>query len=132
MAKDTDHTASPSTTAASARSVRKKPSSARATRSTARPVPSGDTASKLTARGIEGDAVARGVGRTRTVQAETVRRLIDAHRADGSRAALGAELRALLDGASPDERRSLRRMLAAPPPRTDGVDPDTELAPGWR
>ncbi len=42
-------------------------------------------------------------------------------------------IRALLDGASPDERKALRRVLfdkSASNP--DGIDPDNELAPGWR
>jgi polyphosphate kinase len=102
-------------------------------RAPARPATAGDTVAALNPQGIERAAVARGVQRARTVQAETVSRLLDAHRADASRAGLSSELRALLDGASPDERRSLRKLLAAPAPASeDGIDPDAELAPGWR
>ncbi|MFO1269176.1 MAG: polyphosphate kinase 2 [Rubrivivax sp.] len=51
-----------------------------------------------------------------------------------------AEVRALIEGASPDEVRSLRRLLFAPQTGgpgeaggTDsGTDPDLELARGWR
>ena len=41
--------------------------------------------------------------------------------------------RALIEGASIDEIKALKRMLTqrAPPP-TPGIDPDTELAPNWR
>ncbi len=59
-----------------------------------------------------------------------------AHHAQGADGAPGQwldQLRALVDGASPDEVKSLRRVLfdrpTAPKP---GIDPDLELAPGWR
>jgi len=103
------------------------------TRAPARRATAGDIVAALNPQGIEHDAIARGAQRARTVQAETVSRLLDAHRADTSRAQLSSELRTLLDGTSPDERRSLRKLLAAPAPASgDGIDPDAELAPGWR
>jgi polyphosphate kinase 2 len=45
-----------------------------------------------------------------------------------------ARLQALVDGASPDERRALRRSLAAArkAPRAEGGDPDAELVANWR
>ncbi|HET9821652.1 MAG TPA: polyphosphate kinase 2 [Burkholderiaceae bacterium] len=44
------------------------------------------------------------------------------------------QLRALLTGASPDEVKALRRALfkREKKPGRGGVDPDAELAPGWR
>ena len=106
---------------------------ATAVRTPARPIDAGDTVPTLSERGIEDHTVARAVNRARVVQAETVSQLIGAHRGDASRAALSSELRALFEGASPDERKALRRMLAAASPATsDGLDPDAELAPGWR
>jgi polyphosphate kinase 2 len=43
------------------------------------------------------------------------------------------QLQALIDGASPDEVRALRRTLFnRAPMAAAGVDPDTELSPGWR
>ncbi|MEI6301694.1 MAG: polyphosphate kinase 2 [Betaproteobacteria bacterium] len=43
------------------------------------------------------------------------------------------QLQALLDGASPDEVKALRRTLfSRDEPAEAGVDPDTELAAGWR
>jgi polyphosphate kinase 2 len=43
------------------------------------------------------------------------------------------QLQAIIDGASPDEVRSLRRTLFnRAPVATPGVDPDTELSAGWR
>jgi polyphosphate kinase 2 len=46
----------------------------------------------------------------------------------------GAQLRALIAGSSPDDLALLRGSLATPQrvPAAPGVDPDTELAPGWR
>ena len=43
------------------------------------------------------------------------------------------QLQALIDGASPDEVRALRRTLFnRAPAATAGTDPDTELSAGWR
>jgi polyphosphate kinase 2 len=43
------------------------------------------------------------------------------------------QLQALIDGASPDEVRALRRTLfSRAPVAAAGVDPDTELSAGWR
>jgi len=142
MAKESDIKGSGTAGAARARPARKAMPRRRAGRqvesphrgrAAPRPTTAGDTAPKLSPQGIEHDTIARAVQRARTVHAETVSRLVGAHRGDASRAAVSSELRALLDGASPDERKALRRMLAAPGVQHDGApDPDTELAPGWR
>jgi len=110
-----------------------RPRSLRRARGGARRASAGDTVAALTARGAEADAVGRGVQRARTVQTETLLRLAREHAGDGSTAALSTELGALLAGTSPDERKALRRLLAAAPsPGPDGPDPDAELAPNWR
>ena len=41
-------------------------------------------------------------------------------------------LRALIDGADAEDARALRAALVEPPPPAEPVDPDMELAPGWR
>ena len=43
-----------------------------------------------------------------------------------------ASVQALIAGASPDERKALRRLLFAPVPDAGSRNPDHELAPGWR
>ncbi len=87
-------------------------------------------------KAIERDTVARAVTRSDTVKAMALSDLLT-HHAQGDSGTPGEALRqvqALIDGASPDEVKALRRMLfereAAAP--AEGVDPDTELAPGWR
>ena len=142
MAKESEVKGSSTAGAERARHARKLSTRRRAARgietpprgrAAARPATAGDTVPTLSPQGIEHDAIARAVQRARTVQAETVSRLLGAHRGDASRAAVSAELRALLDGVSPDERKALRRMLAAPTGALNGApDPDSELAPGWR
>ena len=42
------------------------------------------------------------------------------------------QLQAIIDGASPDEVKALRHSLFNRDATPDGVDPDMELAPGWR
>ena len=101
----------------------------------ARPVGAGDTAARLDARGIESEAIARRITRARTVQAVTLRQLLDDHVRTAPPEGLIAGLQALMEGASPDDRRQLRKLLKERPPLPDGTprpDPDTELSPGWR
>jgi polyphosphate kinase 2 len=87
-------------------------------------------------KALERDTIARAVTRTDTVKAMALSDLL-AHHARGDGGAPGESLRqlqALIDGASLDEVKALRRLLfereAAKPDA--GTDPDTELAPGWR
>ncbi|MBA4178507.1 MAG: polyphosphate kinase 2, partial [Leptothrix sp. (in: Bacteria)] len=43
------------------------------------------------------------------------------------------EVKALIDGASPDEKKALRQLLfERPPAEGPAIDPDSELAPRWR
>ncbi len=68
----------------------------------------------------------------RSRQIETARLLLEA--AGDTRAARAKALRALLDGASPDDRRALREALLgkALPDDSDAINPDLELSADWR
>ena len=111
-------------------------------RAAARPVSAGDTAPALDAAALEADRVARAGTRAGTVAAMALSDVLmdhaqHAHRADGDDAPGEwlARLQALIDGAAPDEVKTLRRLLferRPPPPAANGIDPDLELAPGWR
>jgi polyphosphate kinase 2 len=100
-----------------------------------RSVDGGDVPASLRPAALENDRVDRATARSETVAAMALADVLAQH-AQGTDGAPGQwldQLRALVDGASPDEVKSLRRVLferpAAPKP---GVDPDLELAPGWR
>jgi polyphosphate kinase len=101
-----------------------------------RPVSLGDVPASLGAKAIERERIARAVTRSDTVKALALSDLLTEH-ARGEVAGSGEslrQLRALIDGASPDEVKALRRMLferETAKPAEDG-NPDTELAPGWR
>ena len=91
----------------------------------------------LARNAIEHERVSRAIARTDTVKAMALADLLAAHAKGEGGGPPGewlAELRALVDGASPDEVKALRRVLfdRAPPTAVNGVDPDTELAAGWR
>ena len=100
----------------------------------ARAVEAGDTVPVLTARGVEHDMVARGTSEAGTVQTLVVQDLLERRtRGEADAQLVHEELRALIDGASPDEVRVLRQALfKRDPAPLDQSDPDTELAPGWR
>ena len=135
MAKDS--AASPTTTPAARRAAKAhRATTAPRGRPAPRPVGLGDVPASLGPKAIERDTVARAVTRSDTVKAMALSDLLT-HHAQGDSGTPGEALRqvqALIDGASPDEVKALRRMLfereAAAP--AEGVDPDTELAPGWR
>jgi polyphosphate kinase 2 len=98
-------------------------------------VASGDIAPKLAAPALEADRVDRATTRTGTVAAMALSDVLT-HHAQGTPGTPGewlGQLRALVDGASPDEVKTLRHVLferdKAP---ANGVDPDQELAAGWR
>ena len=101
----------------------------------ARQVVAGDTVARLNPQGIKDETVARKVTRTRMVQAATLRQLLDLHAKTTPPSGVIAQLQTLMGGASPDERRTLRKLLIDARKTDDPtarVDPDTELAPGWR
>lgn len=100
-----------------------------------RRVAEGDIVAKLNADGIKNEIVTRKVVRQRIVQAATLKDLLEQHATTAPPSGLIAQLRTLMDGASPDERRALRKLLISTREAGDGIvrlDPDTELSPGWR
>ncbi len=100
-----------------------------------RRVADGDIAAKLNSDGIKNEIVTRKVVRQRIVQAATLKDLLEQHATTAPPSGLIAQLRTLMDGASPDERRALRKLLISTREAGDGIvrpDPDTELSPGWR
>jgi len=89
----------------------------------------------LTPHGAETDRIDRATERTQTVAAMALSDVLAQHAQgkDGPPGEWVREVQALLDGASPDEARALRKLLfqrSAEP--AAGSDPDLELAAGWR
>lgn len=100
-----------------------------------RRVSEGDTAARLDPAGLKNEAVTRKVVRQRIVQAATLKELLDQHAKAAPPSGLIAQLQTLMDGASPDERRALRKLLISPRESNNGagrIDPDSELSAGWR
>ncbi len=101
---------------------------------TPRPVELGDTLMKLTTAEAKHDAIDRGTLRSQIGTDLTLRGIIESHARGEPAGDVVAKLRVLLDGAAPDERKALRKLLWAP---TDVVpdevhDADRELSPHWR
>lgn len=99
-----------------------------------RTVAAGDVPPALTPRTIERERITRAAARTEAVTAQAVSDML-AQRARGHAPADDwlAQLQAVMDGLAPDERKHLRRALfERDTPPKDGIDPDLELAPGWR
>jgi polyphosphate kinase 2 len=116
--------------------AKRMPTSATRSRTEPRPVVAGDVSASLQKRSIERERVTRATTRAEIVKEQALSDILAAHAKAGSGTTTSwlGELRALIDGASPDEVRALRRALfdrAADKP-ADGADPDIELAPGWR
>jgi polyphosphate kinase len=92
-------------------------------------------APQLTPQALEDDRVARATTRHETVAALALGDLLSHHAgaADGPPGEWLTQLQALVDGASPDEVKALRRVLfeRLQPPHS-GIDPDLELAANWR
>jgi len=103
-----------------------------------RPVEAGDVPPSLEKRSIERERVSRGTMRAEIVKEQALADILAAHARPGADSGNGSgwltELQALIDGASPDEVKTLRRALFDRPADKvdDGTDPDLELAPGWR
>ena len=100
-----------------------------------RRVAAGDTPGHLNGAALQADRVDRATERISTVQAMTAAGILDqaASAASPEQAVERLkDLRALLEGASPDERKALKRALFERAPRADAGDPDAELSPNWR
>ena len=135
MAKDSAATPAP-TTATRRDAKARRASAAPRRRAAPRPVGLGDVPASLGPKALERDTISRAVTRSDTVKALALSDLLARH-AKGQGGAPGESLRqlqALIDGASPDEVKALRRVLFEREPARpdDGTDPDAELAPGWR
>ena len=100
-------------------------------RAAPRRVSAGDVPPRLDDASLQQQRVARATARVQAVQ-EGV--LADAAEAGTGPGEWLQRVQALVNGASPDEARALRRLLAerAHPAPAPGTDPDLELAPHWR
>ena len=128
----------PANSASTAKGVAKP--TARASR---RPAPrrasAGDTAPRLDDEAMQAHRVERATTRHQTVQAMALADLLAHHNRDEKAGVPQSpdwlrEVKALIDGASPDEAKALRRLLFArePEAKAPGADPDLELAADWR
>ena len=130
MAKDVSNPPPGSATDAAGKARAARPATAR--RRSARTVASGDTAPALTAAGIAANVAGRAITGARTTQAMALADVLARHaQGEGAGTVLG-QLQALMDGASPDDRKALRRLLSQPAADPPEKDADTALAPGWR
>jgi polyphosphate kinase 2 len=96
-------------------------------------VAAGDTTPTLDPRGIERDTVSRATTGARASSAGALFDLLDSHARGEPMGPVLAGLQAMLDGASPDDRKALKRLLtqtaeSSLPPR----EADTKLAANWR
>jgi polyphosphate kinase 2 len=101
----------------------------------------GDVVDTRSPERVERSAVSRATTRRETVSALALSDVLmrHAHAAQNPGTAPAAEddwlaqVRALIQGASPDEAKALQRLLFdSGKPSAPTTDPDTELAPGWR
>ena len=93
----------------------------------------GDHSPSLTSRGIEHYVTTRRTAAQQTVTSMTLSALLERHAKGEPPGETIEQLRALVAGASPDEAKTLRRVLFdAPEISPNGIDPDAELAKDWR
>ncbi|MDO8375913.1 MAG: polyphosphate kinase 2 [Aquabacterium sp.] len=110
-----------------------QPGAQRRTRAASRPVDAGDIAPSLKTRDIAANTISRATTGARTEQAMALSDILAHHAQGASAGTVLAELQTLMDGASPDDLKALRRLLFQPEARTTpDKDVDTELAAGWR
>ena len=131
MAKDTPTPAPRSRARTNARATAARKSSA-----AGRPVRAGDVPASLAPSALQDERVRRGTVRDETVRALAVTDVL-AHAAAGGKGPPAdwlADLKAMIEGASPDEARALRRLLFDRPttPGDPLPDPDQALAADWR
>ena len=123
------------TTASAARQAAADSSASRQPRGAASAAASPSPAPRPRAKRQEGHAVAKAATAASIVRAEALKDAVQARPKGEDASVLMSRVQALLEGASPDEQRALRRALqtvADPQAKAQGSDPDTELAPGWR
>ena len=125
--------AAPKSTSSSATQGSAKPRSKAAARRAPRPTAAGDVTPSRTATGRQNFAADAALQVARTVQEQVVRDALQHPPAGLQGHDLIEQVKALVNGASPDDVRSLKQALVAkteaPAP---GVDPDLELSAGWR
>ena len=99
-----------------------------------RAVEAGDTLEHLTREEAEHDAVDRGALRSQTGNHLTLRDMISRHAKGEPGGEVISHLRVLLEGAAPDERKALKKLLWAPTEseRADDHHLDLELSRRWR
>ena len=97
-----------------------------------RPVKKGDTPPSLAPKAIESYVVERATVSARDKQLAAARRLVT-DEAAGTVAERAHGLRAILEGASPDDRKALRKALKElDTPEIEKVNPDEVLSDDWR
>ncbi len=106
---------------------------ARRASNSVRSVEAGDVTPRPGAAGAQADRVARGTSEALTIQEMAISDLL-AHADNGQPTQVLQRLQALIDGASPDEVRVLRRTLFGKriSENDNGADPDAELRADWR
>ncbi len=118
----------------SARARSKTPATKR-TRAAPRKVSAGDVPPALDSRGVERDRVGRATARKTTVRSMALTDLLESHAKGGvgpAQEAL-AQLQSLVEGASPDEVRALKRALFEHDSKhPDAGHADNALNPHWR
>jgi polyphosphate kinase 2 len=117
----------------------RKPGTHKASAAAPRPVSAGDVVDTRSPSSVENSTVAHATLRRETVSALALSDVLARHASGAATSPEGTEddwldqLRALIKGASPDEVKALRRMLfEGSKAGAAAIDPDTELAPGWR
>ncbi|MCC6532998.1 MAG: polyphosphate kinase 2 [Burkholderiales bacterium] len=128
MARDTN-----GSTLAAAESPQQAKASARRAGGSARAVTAGDTLAHLGPKSAESERIARRTSAAHTVQGLVLTDLI-AHARNGDPAGETLrQLQALIEGASPDEVKALRKVLfRREAAEGEGIDPDSVLSPNWR
>ena len=93
----------------------------------------GDIAPSLRQRDIAANTTSRATTGARTEQAMALSDVLARHAQGHSAGSVLAELQTLMDGASADDLKALRRTLFQPQDRsTPSKDADTALSTGWR
>ncbi|MDH4287190.1 MAG: polyphosphate kinase 2 [Aquincola sp.] len=129
MAKDSASRSSVSAAASRPARAAAKTSRKTAPRARGQRMSQGDVPPSLDPAALERDRVSRATTRKNTVHSLAVADLLRAP--PGSDTV--ARLQALIAGASPDERKALKRALSTVEPTVHGgSDPDLELVPNWR